>query len=92
MTLSFSLKITASSRQFSKNTFHWEFRMKIRLNGQEKELSESWNLNNIIEKYCKETRHVIAELNGHIIKKPRWEEILIQDGDSIELINLVGGG
>ena len=45
--------------------------MKITLNGQNKELATSQNLHQIIEQCCKQSKHVIAEVNGHIIKSPR---------------------
>lgn len=66
--------------------------MKITLNGQTKEFSAALNLKTIIEQFCKDTRHVIAEVNGDIIKHPSWGEKTLSDGDAIELVNFVGGG
>lgn len=66
--------------------------MKITVNGQNKELSQAVNLKNIIETYCKNTQRVIAEVNGQIVKCSRWEQIVLNDGDTIELVSFVGGG
>ena len=66
--------------------------MKITLNGQNKELATSQNLHQIIEQFCKQSKHVIAEVNGHIIKSPRWTATTIKNGDTIELVSFVGGG
>ena len=66
--------------------------MKILLNGQAKEFADSISLKNIIEQFCQETRPVIAEVNGEIIKRYQWKEKMISAGDTIELVNLVGGG
>lgn len=66
--------------------------MKITLNGQFKEISGAANLQNIIEQFCKDTLHVIAEVNGDIIKRQQWTQRQISEGDTVELVNIVGGG
>jgi thiamine biosynthesis protein ThiS len=66
--------------------------MKITLNGQSKEFSKSITLKNIIEQFCKDTHHVIAEVNGTIVKSPQWAEEILNEGDTVELVNFVGGG
>ena len=65
---------------------------KITLNGKHKEFSSQPNLNDLIGQCCQDTRHVIAELNGQIIKNPAWKNTQIKDGDTVELISMVGGG
>ena len=55
-----------------------EILMKIRLNGQDKEFKSSQNLNEIIQQFCRDAKHVIAEVNGDIVKSPQWQEIKIQ--------------
>lgn len=67
-------------------------KMKVILNGQEKAFSSSLNLSNLVEQFCRETRYIIAEVNGEIIRHPCWEKTSIQEGDTIELVNFVGGG
>ena len=66
--------------------------MKITLNGQVVELSQHKSLNGIVELYCKDNPHVIAELNGEIIKNHHWNEQSIKEGDRLELVTFVGGG
>ncbi len=66
--------------------------MKIILNGQPKELTSKLNLKDLIGQFCKDTRHVIAEVNGDIVKAATWEQRHINDGDTVELVNFVGGG
>jgi len=66
--------------------------MKITLNGQTKELSETLNLGQIVEQFCKDKNPVIAELNGEIINTLRWEETDVKENDYIELVGFVGGG
>lgn len=66
--------------------------MKIILNGKSQECAESARLKSIVEQFCKDTRHVIAEVNGTIVKNNQWSEKILSDGDAIELVNFVGGG
>lgn len=66
--------------------------MKITLNGKTRELTNALNLENIVGQFCKDKNPVIAELNGEIIKNLLWEETLIKEGDTIELVSFVGGG
>jgi len=66
--------------------------MKITLNGNIQELTSSQDLKNLIGQSCPNTHHIIAEVNGSIIKQPQWSDTLIKDGDTIELLNFVGGG
>ena len=66
--------------------------IKIVLNGKEKELSTDSNLKTLISQCCQDPQHVIAEVNGQIIKKQIWETTSLTQGDAIELVNMVGGG
>ena len=66
--------------------------MKIIVNGNQKELISQATLTYFIDSSCKSPQHVIAELNGVIVKKNQWNECVLKDGDSLELVNFVGGG
>ncbi len=66
--------------------------MNIQVNGQLKEFTSPQNLHQIAATLCKNTHHVIAEVNGTMIKKDTWNETHLSNGDVIELISFVGGG
>ena len=66
--------------------------MLITLNGQVKAIREKTTLNDMIMKACHDSNHVIAELNGSIVKKYEWEKTLLKNKDILELVNFVGGG
>ena len=66
--------------------------MKIILNGGQKELAGQMTLTSLINNFCKNPRYVVAELNGAIVKKNGWDDSTLKDGDSVELVNFVGGG
>ena len=66
--------------------------MKIQLNGQDKQLSSAQSLKGLIENFCKQHNRIIAEVNGQIIKSPNWNDVVLNDGDVVELVSFVGGG
>lgn len=66
--------------------------MKITINGSVREFGESLSLNDVVEHFCKTNTRVIAELNGTIVKNPCWNDIMIKEGDKLELVSFVGGG
>jgi len=66
--------------------------MEIILNGQRKNIPTESNLKEIIAKSCRNPRHAIVELNGQIIKSEAWAKKMLHDGDTLELVNFVGGG
>ena len=65
--------------------------MKVTINGQAKEIS-SQNLRDLVASVCKNPQHVITEVNGIIIANENWDKTVLKDGDSLELVTLVGGG
>ncbi len=67
--------------------------MKIQLNGKEYQVEDSRNLKILIDQFSKNPpRALVAEVNGEIVKTPRWEQTLLKDGDCVELVSFVGGG
>ena len=66
--------------------------MKITINGTLQELPLPNNLSAIVSSYCKQTKHVISELNGAIVPSDQWAKTQLQDGDTLELVTFVGGG
>ncbi len=66
--------------------------IKVILNGKEKEFLSTPTLKTLISEYCQGPQHVIAEVNGQIIKKQTWDTVSLAQGDTIELVSMVGGG
>jgi len=66
--------------------------MNITINGTSQQLISVKNLSEIVGSYCKQSKHVITELNGTIIPSDQWAKTNLQDGDALELVTFVGGG
>lgn len=66
--------------------------MVITINGRQKDLIQQASLKSIVEQFCKNSNRVIAELNGQVIRNNEWSQSILKDGDTLELVNFVGGG
>jgi sulfur carrier protein len=65
--------------------------MQITLNGQVTASSAPTLLDLIIE-HGFTPDAIVAEVNFELIKRDRWQQRLLQDGDTVELLSFVGGG
>ena len=65
--------------------------MRIHVNGSE-ENTEFTTLGQYITENGYQATSLIAELNFKIIKQEEWFTTLLKEGDTIELLNFVGGG
>ena len=69
--------------------------MNLTINGEIKsiEASQSWlSLSNLIEQLGHHPLLIVVELNGTILLPGNWDQQKIQDGDSLEIVTIVGGG
>lgn len=65
--------------------------MQITLNGQPTETAASTLRAMILEKGF-EPDAVIAEVNFALIKREQWQQHVLKEGDTVELLSFVGGG
>ena len=69
--------------------------MKIKLNGEIKTIQDSdeeFFLEGLIKRLGYQPQLVVVELNGIIVNSQYWINTKIQDGDSLEVVTIVGGG
>ncbi len=66
--------------------------MKIRINGEIKELEQEVNLSRLIELFSLPSRRIAVELNREVVRKKDWENVIVKDADRIEIVHFVGGG
>ena len=66
--------------------------MQITLNGEPFELEQPLSLVALLEKLDIDTRRVAIEHNLTIIKRQRFQEVMVEEGDQVEIVNFVGGG
>lgn len=64
----------------------------ITLNGKRHEADESTRLDALIDSLGLEHEHTVVERNGDIIERTRFGDIVLHDGDAVEIVRFVGGG
>lgn len=65
--------------------------IKVKINGEDAELSEGLNLNDLAK--MRELKGFFAiEKNLKIINKEDYEKTVIENGDEIEIVGFAGGG
>ena len=66
--------------------------MTLIINGETKEFSDGFSLQNIITDLQIDSKVMAAAVNMNIIKKDDWNNFIPKDDDKIELLQFVGGG
>jgi len=67
-------------------------KMEIQVNGEKRQWDASVTVGDLIEALGIRPGMVVVEKNLRIVPRNRMAEEMVQDGDSLEIIRLVGGG
>ena len=65
---------------------------KIQLNGDSYEISKGTNLNELLNKLKIRKNKVAIEVNGEIIEKNKYPNLILSKGDKVEIVKFIGGG
>ncbi len=66
--------------------------MNIRVNGECQEIKSGLPLTGLLRELQIQGRGIAVELNRKVVEKESWEATILRDGDSIEIVQAVGGG
>lgn len=66
--------------------------MKLILNGTETELMDGLTVTGLLEALKIDPGRVAVEVNLKIVRKCDYEKHTLNDRDSVEIVNFVGGG
>jgi sulfur carrier protein len=66
--------------------------MKIRINGEEKEIKEGLSLAALLDEFQIRPGRVVVELNRNIIARAAHGSTALKEGDALEIVHFVGGG
>jgi len=66
--------------------------MKIRVNGEDREVSEGLILAGLLAELGIDRARVAVERNRAFVRKVEFESVVLIEGDEIEVVTLVGGG
>ena len=65
---------------------------KIQLNGDPYEINDGTNLNELLNKLKIRKNKVAIEVNGEIIEKNKYPNLILNKGDKVEIVKFIGGG
>lgn len=65
--------------------------MKIKVNGIDMDVSAT-TVSELLKELNINPERVVVEVNLEIVKRERYSEFKIKEGDSVEIVNFVGGG
>lgn len=66
--------------------------LTIRLNGEPYELPGPLSVAALLARLQIDPRRVAVERNTVVVRRPAYETTLVEEGDEIEIVNIVGGG
>jgi thiamine biosynthesis protein ThiS len=66
--------------------------LTIRLNGEPHEIAGPISISALLADLNVDPRRVAVEHNLVIVKRDRYDSVMVGDGDEIEIVNFVGGG
>ena len=67
--------------------------MNINLNGKASEIKSGSSLMSLIDELGLTGRKAIAiALNGEVLTRERYKEIILNEGDFLEVVRAIGGG
>jgi sulfur carrier protein len=66
--------------------------MNLKVNGEERSFEAGTTLGMLIQSLGLESKVMAAAVNMEIVKQDAWDQAVLNDGDTIELLDFVGGG
>ena len=65
---------------------------KIQLNGKLYEINTGTNLNELLNKLKIQKKKIAVEVNGEIVEKERYTNLVLNKDDKVEIVHFIGGG
>lgn len=62
------------------------------MNGDPREVPDDLSVADLLDHLGLDERAIVVEHNREILRRPRYAEVQIRDGDEFELVHFVGGG
>ena len=65
---------------------------KIQLNGDPYEINDGTNLNELLNKLKIQINKVAVEVNGEIVERNEYPNLILNKDDKVEIVHFIGGG
>lgn len=64
----------------------------LRVNGEPQALDRAMTISGFLESLSIPSGSVVVERNRQILQRERFGEVILEDGDELEIVRFVGGG
>ena len=65
---------------------------KIQLNGDLYEINNGTSLNELLNKLKIQKNKIAIEVNGEIVEKNKYSNLILNKNDKVEIVQFIGGG
>lgn len=66
--------------------------MRLIINSKPVDLDKQFTILELLEEKNINPSSVVVELNYAIPDRSKWKDILLKDGDNVEIVKFIGGG
>jgi len=66
--------------------------MKLKVNGEDREFGSVATINDLVDQLGLDRTRIATELNKQLVRKADYAETALKEGDTLEIVTLVGGG
>lgn len=66
--------------------------MQIKLNGEPMEVADETTLRTLVESLKLAPERLAVEHNLKVVRRAEWQNVLLAEGDRVEIVHFVGGG
>ena len=66
--------------------------MKIKINGEEKQIADGLSINALLESLQIRPGRVVVERNRDVVQRDLFGATMLVEGDALEIVHFVGGG
>ncbi len=66
--------------------------INLTVNGKPRPVDDDMDLESYLDSFGLDLKHVAVGYNGDVLKREQYPEVVLQDGDILEIVRPVGGG
>jgi len=64
----------------------------VKINGQDKTVAESTTLREYVDSLGVDLQHIAVAHNGTVLRRDELPQVVLSEGDRVEIVRAVGGG
>lgn len=66
--------------------------MEVRINGEERRIPRERTVAELLEELERDPGTVVVEVNREIVRREEIDDVTLEPGDRVEIVQFVGGG